>query len=240
MTNHLDDQFERVARALRAEADSGDFTDLTEPAVMRGTRSRRLGWIRTRAAAVTAGLVFALGSLGGAAYAADGAAPGHPFYWLDRLAESFGLNDGGAAERLAEVQTLVDNGNASQGIQHAADTILGLSDGVDEAKDALLAAADRLAGFDESDAPAGVGDLLTYLSENIGAVDGPTVADLARQIGAGAPPDGVPGDPPANPVVPPDPETPPSGDPGPPDGVPVGPPTTTTAATTTTTSTTVP
>jgi hypothetical protein len=229
MNDRMSEHFERLGRALRAEADGAVFTDLAESAVALGTRRRRLGWVRTRAAAVAAGLVFGLSSLGGAAYAADGAAPGHPFYWLDRLAESFGLNDGGAAERLAEVQALVGSGNASQGIQHAAATILGLSDGVEEAKDALLAAADRIAGIQEAEAPEGVEDLLLYLSENIEDVDGPTVADLARLIGLGGQPDGVPGDPPV-PVVPPDPETPPTGDPGPPDGTPPGPPTTGTTA----------
>ncbi|MDX1385828.1 MAG: hypothetical protein R3190_19405 [Thermoanaerobaculia bacterium] len=222
----MEREFERLARALRAEADAAVFNDLTEQAVIRGTRRRRIAWLRTRAAAVTAGLVLGLGSFGGAAYAADGAAPGDAFYWLDRLAESFGLNDGGAAERLAEVQALVDDGYTAQGIQHAADTVLaGVAEGAEDAKDALIAAADRLEGFDHSEALDGVGDLLTYLSNNLGAVDGPTVAQLAKLIAAGGPPDGVPG---GLPVDPPDPETPPSGDPGPPDGVPVGPPTSST------------
>ncbi|HSM01311.1 MAG TPA: hypothetical protein VK960_02560 [Acidimicrobiia bacterium] len=213
-------EFDRLSDTLRSEADATDFSDLTEPAVALAARRRRTWWLRTRAATVAAGLVLGLASFGGAAYAANGSAPGDAWFWLDQFAESVGLFDGGAAERLAEVESLVGNGNTAQGIQHAAATIVGLSEGVEEATDALLAAANRVAAAEGLGEPQGIADLLTYLSENLEAVDGPTVASLARLIAQQGPPDGVPV------VDPPDPETPPTGDPGPPDGVPPGPPTT--------------
>jgi len=219
----INQHFEAFAESLRAEADRADFSHLTEAAVARGTHRPRAGWVRTRAAAVAAGLVFGLASFGGAAYAADGAAPGDTFYWLDRLGEAVGIGDGGAVERLAEVQALIDHGHAAQGIEHAADTLIGMSEGAVEAREALRAAADRIATLEEVGPPDGVVDLLAYLAENVGAVDGPTVAEIARQIGShpGGPPDDVPGGPPVSPGGPPEEppgEGPPDGTYGPPEG----------------------
>lgn len=210
----MNDHFEQLAEALRAEADRSGFTDLTEPAVAKGTRRRRVGWMRTRAATATAALLFGLGSFGGLAYTASGAS-GNGFHRIE------------FADHLAEVQALVGQGHAADAIAHVVDTILGTSEDLDEARDALLAAADRVTDATE---PEGLDDLLTYLAGSIGAVDGPTVAELAKQIGpnSNGVPDGVPGDPPI-PTDPPndtpdsDPEGPPDEVPGPPDEVP-GPP----------------
>jgi hypothetical protein len=206
----MNQDFERLAAELRGEADRAHFTDLTEPAVTAASRPRRATWLRTRAATVTAGLMIGLGSFGGVAYASNGAAPGDLLYGLDRALEAVGLGDGGAAERLAEVQALIDQGDAARGLHHAVESVLGMSEGIAEARDALLAAADRVAvrSAEAEGPPEGLADLLTYLSENIDAVDGPTVAELAKLIGPdpGGPPEGLPG--------------PPEGVPGPPDDTP--------------------
>ncbi len=203
------DNIERLISELRTEADAAHFSDLAEPAIARASRPSLIGRLRTRAAVVAAALVLMFGGLGGVAYAANGAAPGDLLYGLDRALEAVGIGNGGSAERLAEVKELVEQGHADRGLEHAANIV-----GDPGARTALLAAAQRITGLDRAAAHEGVAPLLTYLSENVGAVDGATVADLARAVGgndAPGPPEGTPGGPPEG-VTPG----------GPPEGVPPG------------------
>ncbi len=207
------DNIERLISELRTEADTAHFSDLAEPAIARASRPSLIGRLRTRAAAVTAALVLMFGG-GGAAFAANGAAPGDLLYGLDRALEAVGIGNGASAERLEEVKTLVEQGHADHGLEHATN-IVSEDPG---AQAALLAAAERISGLDKAAAHESVAPLLTYLSENVGSVDGATVADLARAVGGndapgppegvtpGGPPEGVPpGGPPENrpPVTPP-------------------------------------
>ncbi len=212
------DNIERLISELRAEADAAHFSDLAEPAIARASRPSLIDRLRTRAAAVTAALVLIFGG-GGAAFAANGAAPGDLLYGLDRALEAVGIGNGSSAERLEEVKTLVEQGHADHGLEHATN-IVSEDPG---AQAALLAAAERISGLDRTAAHESVAPLLTYLSENVGSVDGATVAELARAVGgndAPGPPEGTPGGPPEG--------VPPGGPPegvspgGPPEGVPPG------------------
>jgi len=204
---------EQFIAELRTESDTGRFLHLAEPAIADATRPRVtfVGRLRTRAAAVAAAVVVGVGALSGVAYAANGAAPGDALYGLDRALEHVGIGNGGAAERLAEVGVLVQHGHPDTALQHVADLV------VDDpgAQAALLAAADRVGPFDDPASHQGVADLLTYLSANVGAVDGSAVAELAGNIKGGhgdGPPAEVP------------PAQPDGATPGQPDGVPGGPP----------------
>lgn len=207
----MHDPLDRFIENLRSEADTTDFTHLSEAAVARATRGSVWRRLRTRAATVAASFTLVFGAAGGVAYAANGAVPGDTLYGIDRALEKIGIGNGGADERLTEIRSLVDSGDVGAGLHHAAETIVEDTDG----STALLEAAVRIA---DTDAPDGVPPLLTYLSENIGEVDGRVVADLASHIGPPAdtpngPPEDVPGGPP---------DTNPGG--GPPDGTPGGPP----------------
>lgn len=192
------DDIERFISELRAEADTAHFSDLTEPAIARVSRPTLIGRLRTRTAAIAATVLMTFGGLGGVAYAANGAVPGDVLYGLDRALEAVGIGNGGSAERLEEVTALVEQGHAERGLEHAAAMVEGNAG----AQAALLAAAERIGGFDRAAAHEGVAALLTYLSENVGSVDGATVAELAQAVkvnDAGGPPEGVtPGGPPDN------------------------------------------
>ena len=219
------DDIERLISELRTEADAAHFPDLAEPAVARGSRRSWIGRLRTRTAAATASLVLAFGGLGGAAYAANGAVPGDLLYGVDRALEAVGIGNGASAERLEEVKTLVEQGHADHGLEHAANVVADPG-----AQAALFEAAERISGLDQAAAQEGVAPLLTYLSETVGPVDGPTVAELARAIGGNdtpGPPEGVTqGGPPESVTPGGPPEDVPRG--GPPDNVPrKSPPTTT-------------
>jgi hypothetical protein len=185
-------------------------------------------WKRRLATAV-ASLVLVIGGMSGLAWAANGSVPGNALYGLDRALEHVGIGGGGTVERLAEVQGLIEAGDIPGGLSHAGELVAGEAEGSEEggasASEALQAAASRVAeaGSEVStNVHEHVAALLTYLSENVGQVDGRQVATLARQIGGNenppgsGPPDGVP---PADPPGPSD-DVPV----GRPEGVPPGPP----------------
>jgi hypothetical protein len=195
-----------------------------------------MGRLRTRAAAAVAATVMSVGGLGGVAYAANGATPGDFLYGLDRALEAVGVGNGGASERIAEAIVLVQQGATGHGLEHAA----GIVPDEAGAGAAVLIAAEGVGFNVTAEVQDEVMALLTYLSENVGNIDGQTVAEFARAIHGNqggapetpvGPPDGVPvGPPDETPVGPPE-ETPV----GPPVSTPVGATTTTTSTTTTTT-----
>jgi hypothetical protein len=251
-----------VLEGLRGYADA-ELTDETvagfvaaaaaaaEPGVATRIAPRRslLAPIRQRAAAVAVGATVFLGSMTGLAAAADGAKPGDVLYGIDRAFEAVGIGNGAAAERFAEVESLVDAGEVRRGLQHAAETVDKHGLDGESASVALRQAAERVQtqGSDQSEATRErVAGLLTYISENVGDLDGSEVAELARGIGgpdkdddspdaaepkAPGPPDHVPADPPGHSDRSPGPPDhagdkspgPPESKPGPPESKP-GPP----------------
>ncbi len=209
---------------LRREADAAEFSALTEGAIPRRRRRVPLfAVLRTRAAFAAALVVFAVGSVGGVSYAANGASPGDFLYGLDRALERVGIGNGGASERIAEAISLVSSGDPAHGLEHAARVVPDEAAGkaLQDAAVTVPASEDFQEQVFEEDVLA----LLTYLKENVGSIDGATVAEYAREIGK-------PGDTPGN--GPPE-DTPGNGPPedtpvGPPEDTPGnGPPTTTTA-----------
>lgn len=167
-------------------------------------------WLGIRRRAVTAMTVatLTLGSGAAAAVAADGAAPGDALYGLDRALENMGVGNGGAQERLEEVRELVEKGQLARGLEHTPQVVAANQPDpaplASEATDALRAAAQRISALADRGAEAAhpdvsdaVSDLLTYLSEHIGEVDGQRVAELAQLVGEAAredrqPPDNLP------------------------------------------------
>ena len=228
-----EDRLIELIQRLRAEADAADFTDLAGGRIRPVPRTGFFGRLRTRAAAAIAATVVSVGGLGGVAYASNGSGPGDLLYGLDRALEAVGIGNGGAAERISEAMVLTEHGSPAHGLEHAATV-------VPEQAGPVLDAAAVVGPSANGEVNDQVLALLTYISENLGNIDGQTVADLAHAIGGK--PEDTPGEPPSGlPVGPPDdtPVGPPGQTPvGPPDGVPAGGTTTTSATTTTTTTTT--
>lgn len=218
------DPVTRFILNLRQEADAADFSGLTERAVPRSRKRVPIfALLRTRVAFAAALVVVALGSFGGVSYAANGAAPGDFLYGLDRALERVGIGNGGASERITEAFSLVSSGHPAHGLEHAATVVPDEAGGraLQEAAINVPASADFQVEVFEEDVLA----LLSYLKENVGHIDGATVAEYAREIGkpADTPGNGAPEDIPGN--------GPPEGTPGdgPPEDTPGnGPPTTTT------------
>jgi hypothetical protein len=154
-------------------------------------------WMRQRVATVAAAVAVLVGSGAGVAVAANSAAPGDALYALDRALEAVGVGDGGAAERLDEVRSLVEAGELARGLVHAPEVVTADAAGEsaaagEAAREALNAAAERIratASGRDADAIAelrsAVGDLVSYLADHNGAVDGRRVAELAQLIGDG-------------------------------------------------------
>jgi hypothetical protein len=189
------DPASRFISDLRDEADRADFRRLAAGAIPSRSPGRLVDRVRRRAAVIGASAVVLVGGFTGLAYAANGAAPGSALYGLDRALEVVGIGNGGATERLAEAQTLADHGRQASGLEHAASVVKDDPG----AETALLTAAQRLQGADANAAQEEVGALLSYLSANVGHIDGKTAAELAQAIhGPGdTPPVGEPPGPPA-------------------------------------------
>ncbi len=71
--------------------------------------------LRRRAATVAATVALLIGGGAGAAIAANSASPGDVLYGVDQALEAVGIRDGGAQERLEEVQQLVTRGDVALG-----------------------------------------------------------------------------------------------------------------------------
>ena len=226
-----DDRITEFILRLRNEADTSDFSALAHEVIPQAARAGFRGRLRTRAAAAVAATVMSVGGLGGVAYAANGATPGDFLYGLDRALEAVGVGNGGASERIAEAIVLVQQGATGHGLEHAA----GIVPDEAGAGAALLTAAEAVGpNVVTAEVQDEVIALLTYLSENVGHIDGQTVAEFARAI------HGNQGGAPETPVGPPDgvPVGPPEETPvGPPEETPVGPPVSTPVGGTTTTTT---
>ncbi len=218
-----------LIRRLRHEADAADFSLLAAGVLVSPEpRVGLLSRLRARAATAVAASVVAVGGLTGVAYASNGAVPGDVLYGLDRALESVGIGNGGAAERIAEAIDLVSGGNPGQGLEHAA-TLVPDDAG---AEAAVFEAAAGLGPAEPAAVQEDVLALLAYLRDNVGDIDGQTVADFARAIGGqpeeppvGGPPEDVPAGPPDSTPGGGTPPDDPSGSHGPPDSIP---PTTTT------------
>ena len=96
---------------------------------------------------VTFGAVVALlAGFSGAAYAANGAAPGDALYGFDCALENVGIGDGGLQERLTEATHLAECGLVDECLNHAALAVrnqAGLDEG-GQANAALIAAANAV------------------------------------------------------------------------------------------------
>lgn len=184
---------DRVAIEAAAIAHQGQVRPaIVAPAAKRGLR------LRHRVATVAAATTLVLGSGAGVAIAADGASPGDALYGLDRALERVAIGAGGAAERLEEAADLVRAGQLARGLEHAAKVVAASHDGESgrvsvAASEALRAAAERIratvspnGGANNEQVRTAVADVLTYLSDNVGDVDGRKVAELSQLIGAAA------------------------------------------------------
>jgi hypothetical protein len=184
---------DRVASEAAAIAHRGQNRPaITAPAAKVGLR------LRHRMATVAAAMTLVLGSGAAVAIAADGAAPGDALYGLDRALERVAIGDGGAVERLKEAADLVTAGQLARGLDHAAEVVAASHDGESgrvsvAASDALHTAAERIrttvapnGGTTSEEVHTAVADVLTYLSDNFGDMDGRKFAELSQLIGAAA------------------------------------------------------
>lgn len=215
----------RAAEIVRANRIHSFGTQApTKPPTQAILRKRLVGAV---------GATVLLTGMTGVAVAADAAAPGDPLYGLDRAMESVGVGDGGSPERLAEAQSLVEGGQLTAAIAHAARAVdansgtdkQGFSPEAAEAVEALRSAAERADLADgEGDDPK-VNDSIAGILNQIAAMldsgelqpseIGARISELAREIGRGGPDEN------ANSSTEPDPG---NESPGPPAETPVGPP----------------
>jgi hypothetical protein len=173
--------------------------------------------VRRRVAAIVASAALFVGGMSGMAVAADSAKPGDLLYGIDRAFETVGIGNGNADERIEEAEALLEAGELSRGLRHAADTVKTQGPEEPAASAALLEAAERVRGEGSEKSATTreeVAGLITYISENVHDLDGRHVAELAREIGAEDERIGTPdkADPPAGP-----PADRPSSNQGPPD-----------------------
>lgn len=142
--------------------------------------------LKRRVAAGLAGMAM-FGSLTGVAVASDAAIPGDWNYSIDRALETLGIGAGGAEERLQELMAMNEEGRSPGEVLIMTSELI---EGEDQSAAALALsnAADRVAvnggGGENSEAVhQNVSELLRYLSENTGKVDGQSVAEMAQEIG---------------------------------------------------------
>ncbi len=157
----------------------------------RSKRRRRVA-VRGRWAVAVSSILILTGSTTGVAWAANGAKPGDLLYGIDRALEAIGINDGGGAERIAEIRALFDSGEIAPGLTQAAEVVPEMSGGASpedqaQASAALEAAAETVesrGGETSEPTRQAVADLLRYLSDNVGHVDTSEVVGFAHSIGA--------------------------------------------------------
>ena len=140
--------------------------------------------------------VLMLSGMTGVAVASDGAAPGDALYGLDRALEAVGINNGGAAERITEAQSLFDDGLIAEAIEHAVEA-LDDDETATEAADALMAAAERVRmnaenGNAEDTLKTVAGMLEAMAGADRGPGFGQDVSWWAQRINANGPENGGP------------------------------------------------
>lgn len=194
------DQSAQLDEALVDRIVMGAILRLSDPALNpplgsagRTHRVRRsVRSLRRRATTVAATVALLFGSGSAVAFAADSASPGDLLYGIDQALEAVGIGNGGAQERLVEVEQLVAHGDMVRGLEHAASLITSVADNTpashsnQAASAALTSAAQRIKATRSNQADttkAEVVALLDYLAENIGHVDGQKVAELSQLIG---------------------------------------------------------
>lgn len=117
----------------------------TSPVAASKQPRRRLvlsGFLSTLLGKVMAASVAFAAAGSGVAVMADGAAPGDALYGIDRALERVGILDGGAAERVAEAQALMERDLPDQAVAQAAEAAEIAGDGNTAA--ALTEAAARV------------------------------------------------------------------------------------------------
>jgi hypothetical protein len=190
-------QFARRAVSAVTQSEAKAVTTLQPRRVVP-----RLGLTPRLATVVLAGLLMS--GTAGMAMAANGAVPGDTLYGLDRAFEEVGIGSGSAEERLDEAVVMAAQGQSSQALEHAIESLSQeTEDGSGAAASALVTAAENLVDMQDTTQAATtasirVSALLTYIAENIGADEGTDgrefgqgVAQLARDIGEGDDPTGA-------------------------------------------------
>jgi len=180
----------------------------------------RLGLTPRLATVVLA--VLLMSGTAGMAMAANDAVPGDTLYGLDRAFEAVGIGSGSAEERLDEAVVMSAQGQSSEALEHAIESLSReTEDSSGAAAAALVTATENLVDIQDTaqaatTASIRVSALLTYIAENIGTDEGTDgrefgqgVAQLARDIGEGDDPTGA-----QDPAVAPAPGQGPSNNPG--------------------------
>ncbi len=173
----VDDHASLTAMMIRAARDKGLHDEARRPAA-----NLWLG-LRRKTAALLYGLIMVSG-LTGVAWAANTAIPGNWNYEIDRALEGWGIGAGGATERIEELVVLNEEGKASVALEHVVDVS---PEAMGEAAAALTEASETVASLERgsqisAEVRERLTDLLRYLEENRGQIDGRTVAEYAHEI----------------------------------------------------------
>lgn len=171
------------------------------PAAVVSPLMRFKSTLRQKLATGLAAVVL-LSGMTGVGVASDAAAPGDTLYGLDQTLEAIGILDGGAAERIAEAQSLFNDGLVAEAIGHATRAVEAtdatgdrFSPESSKAAEALTIAADSVMGEGvepSEDVRNAVAAMLAEMATMIedrqidGATFGESVSNLAKEI-AGAP-----------------------------------------------------
>lgn len=155
----------------------------TTPQSIRSMGSRM--W--NRFATGVAGIAILTG-LTGVAVASNAAIPGDWNYAIDQALEGIGIGAGGSAERLDELAEMNQDGDPQEVLEITSGVLL--TGGQSRASEALRAAAERVEikdkGSDNAQAiNLQLAELLRYLADNQGKIDGQSVAEMAGEIGHG-------------------------------------------------------
>lgn len=128
--------------------------------------------------------VLLLSGMTGVGVASDAAAPGDTLYGLDQTLETFGILDGGAAERIAEAQSLFDDGLVAEAIGHAAGAVErtdaagdSFSPESSKAAEALTNAADQVMSEGEEPSADVRSAVQTMLAEMANMIEDPQIDD---------------------------------------------------------------
>lgn len=198
--SHVREPSEAEIASFAAEASRLALTNRPPPpdADVASSSARSGVFLRLRyqmGAALAA--LFLLAGMTGVAAASDAAAPGDALYGLDRALEAIGINDGQAAERIAESQVLLDRGETAAAVEHAVEALEG--EGTEEAAKALSDAAQRLSAEDKGENARttldNVAKMLSWMAstETSGSEFGVVISNMAKELHGAGPPSDLPG-----------------------------------------------